>query len=60
MIVIEIYPGASRPYFIKSYGKESGTYIRVSGISRPVDEAILKDLELQGTHYSFDEMVCIG
>ena len=59
VIVIEIYPGASRPYYIKSLGKEEGTYIRVSGTSRPADEAILKDLELQGTHHSFDEMVCI-
>ena len=59
VIVIEIYPGANRPYYIKSLGKEAGTYIRVSGTSRPADEAILKDLELQGTHQSFDEMVCL-
>ena len=39
--------------------KETGTYIRVSGTSRPADEAVLKDLELQGTHRSFDEMVCV-
>lgn len=50
IIVIEIYPEASRPYYIKSLGKEVGTYIRVSGTSRPADEAILKDLELQGTN----------
>lgn len=59
VIVIEIYSGASRPYYIKSLGKEAGTYIRVSGTSRPADEAILKDLELQGTNLSFDEMVCV-
>lgn len=59
VIVIEIYPGASRPYYIKSLGKESGTYIRVSGTSRLADEAILKDLELQGTNHSFDEMICV-
>lgn len=59
IIVIEIYLGASRPYYIKSLGKEVGTYIRVSGTSRPADEAILKDLELQGTNHSFDEMVCV-
>lgn len=59
VIVVEIYPGASRPYYIKSLGKEAGTYIRVSGTSRPADEAILKDLELQGTNLSFDEMVCV-
>ena len=59
VIVINIYPGANRPYYIKSLGKETGTYIRVSGTSRPADEAVLKDLELQGTHRSFDEMVCV-
>ena len=36
-----------------------GTFIRVSGTSRPADEAVLKDLELQGTNHSFDEMVCV-
>lgn len=59
VIVIEIYPGANRPYYIKSLGKEEGTFIRVSGTSRPADEAILKDLELQGSNHSFDEMICV-
>ena len=59
VIVIQIYPGANRPYYIKSLGKEAGTYIRVSGTSRPADEAVLKDLELQGTNHSFDEMICV-
>ena len=60
VIVVEIYPGASRPYYIKSLGKEAGTYIRVSGTSRPADASILKDLELQGANQSFDEMICVG
>lgn len=59
VIVIHIYPGANRPYYMKSLGKEAGTYIRVSGTSRPADEAVLKDLELQGMHRSFDKMVCV-
>lgn len=59
LIVIEIYPGANRPYYIKSLGKEAGTFIRVSGTSRPADAAIIKDLELQGTNHSFDEMICV-
>ncbi len=59
VIVIEIYPGANRPYYMKSLGKEAGTFIRVSGTSRPADVAILKDLELQGSNHSFDEMVCV-
>jgi predicted HTH transcriptional regulator len=57
VIVVEIFPGACRPYYIKSLGKEAGTFVRVSGTSRHADEAILKDLESQGSHYSFDEIV---
>ena len=59
IIVVEIYPSANRPYYIKSLGKENGTYIRVSGTSRPADSAILKDLELQGLNRSFDEIICV-
>ena len=57
IVQIEIYPGQNRPYYIRSMGKENGTYIRVAGTSRPVDEALLKDLEYQGTGKSFDEIV---
>lgn len=57
IVQIEIYPGQNRPYYIQSMGKENGTYIRVAGTSRPVDEVILKDLEYQGTGKSYDEIV---
>ncbi|MCM1214220.1 MAG: putative DNA binding domain-containing protein [Lachnospiraceae bacterium] len=57
IVQVEIYPGQNRPYYIRSQGKENGTYIRVAGTSRPADEAILKDLEYQGAGKSFDEVV---
>ena len=57
IVQIEMYPGQNRPYYIRSMGKENGTYIRVAGTSRPVDEAILKDLEYQGAGKSYDEIV---
>ena len=57
IVQIEIYPGQNRPYYIQSMGKENGTYIRVAGTSRPVDEVILKDLEYQGTGKTYDEIV---
>lgn len=57
IVQIEIYPGQNRPYYIRSMGKENGTYIRAAGTSRPVDEAILKDLEYQGAGKSYDEIV---
>lgn len=60
LVIIEIYPGQNRPYFIKSLGKGAGTYVRVSGTSRPADSVKLKELELQGSNLSYDEMICIG
>lgn len=57
IVQIEIYPGQNRPYYLRSQGKENGTYIRVAGTSRPADEAVLKDLEYQGAGKSFDELV---
>lgn len=57
VVQIEIYPGQNRPYYIRSMGKENGTYIRAAGTSRPVDEVILKDLEYQGIGKSYDEIV---
>lgn len=45
IVQVEIYPGQNRPYYIRSLGKENGTYIWVAGTSRSADEAVLKDLE---------------
>lgn len=57
IVQVEIYPGQNRPYYIRSMGKEDGTYIRVAGTSRSTDEAVLKDLEYQGAGRSFDELI---
>ena len=37
VIVVEILPGAQRPYYIKSQGLIDGTYVRVSGTIRHVE-----------------------
>lgn len=34
VIVVTVAPGANRPYYLKSKGKDAGTYIRVAGTSR--------------------------
>lgn len=60
IIIIEIYPGTNRPYYFKHVGKENGTYIRVAGTSRQADAVKIKELELEGTHSSWDEQICIG
>jgi len=60
IVIVEIYPGPNRPYYIKSLGKEEGTYIRVAGTTRKADPVRIKELEMQGTRLSYDEMVCVG
>lgn len=57
--MIEIYTGANRPYYIKSRGKDHGTYIRVGGTSRQADHVKVKELEMEGRNLSWDELICI-
>lgn len=55
VIVVHIMPGSQRPYYLTAKGKEMGTYIRVSGTTRPADSFILKELEFEGAHRCFDQ-----
>lgn len=58
VIVVEIFPGAMRPYYIKSEGMTEGTYMRVSGTTRPVEGYMLKELILDGQNRYFDSETC--
>ena len=60
VIVVEIFPGKMRPYYIKSKGMVSGTYVRSAGTTRPVDDYMLKELILEGQNRSYDCEVCEG
>lgn len=58
VIVAEILPGAQRPYFIKSMGREQGTFVRVAGTTRQADAATIKELLFEGSNRSFDQTIC--
>lgn len=60
ILVIDVLPGKFRPYYIASKGKETTTYIRINGTSRPADVRKLKELELEGQNLSYDSMQLIG
>lgn len=59
-IIIDVYPGKHRPYSLVGQNKETGTYIRVNGTSRPADATKRKELELEGANISFDTQRVIG
>lgn len=48
VIVVSVEAGKNRPYYLKSKGKDNGTYIRVAGTSRQAFPEKIKELEMEG------------
>ena len=56
LLIIQVFPGMATPYYIKSQGKENGTYIRLGATTRNADLAALSELENRGKNISYDEL----
>ena len=48
VIIVSVEAGKNRPYYLKSKGKENGTYIRVAGTSRQAFPEKIRELEMEG------------
>lgn len=60
VIIVEIFEGRQRPYYIKALGKEGGVYVRVAGTTRLSDEYMIKELMFEGNNRYFDQALCVG
>ena len=60
ILVVDIAPGKFRPYYLIKRGKETSSYIRINGTSRPADMRKLQELELEGQNISYDTLQEIG
>ena len=60
VIIVSVEAGKNRPYYLKSKGKENGTYIRVAGTSRQAFSEKIRELEMEGARISWDELTCVG
>lgn len=60
VLEIDVPPGKFSPYYLTNKGKDSSTYIRVNGTSRPADARKLQELELEGQGVSYDTLRDIG
>lgn len=60
VLVIDIAPGKFRPYHLANKDKETTSYIRINGTSRPADKRKLQELELEGQNISYDTLQDIG
>ncbi|MBF0431714.1 MAG: putative DNA binding domain-containing protein [Fibrobacteria bacterium] len=56
VIVLQVYPGSQKPYFLASEGKDKGVYIRVGAHTRRAEGEILNELRLQQTRMAYDEI----
>jgi ATP-dependent DNA helicase RecG len=54
ILVVKIPRGSLTPYYIKSLGKESGTFIRVGSSNRLADREIIEELERKRRSISYD------
>jgi len=57
LLMIEIFPGSLKPYYLKRKGRSKGVYIRVGASNRIADDDMLQELERQRMNISFDEIV---
>lgn len=60
ILVIDVAPGKFRPYYLANKSKETTSYIRINGTSRPADARKLQELELEGQRISYDMLQDIG
>ena len=57
ILVVEIFPGNLKPYYIKSMGRENGVYIRVGASNRKAGYENILELERQRRNITFDEEI---
>ena len=57
LLVVEVFRGNLLPYYLKSEGKNQGTYIRVGASNRKAEYENILELERQKRNIGFDEEV---
>lgn len=56
IIIIKIHARSVTPYYLKSLGKEKGTFIRVGSSNKLADRDIIEELERRKRNISFDSI----
>jgi ATP-dependent DNA helicase RecG len=54
LLVIQVFPGFQKPYYLKSKGKIAGTFVRIGSSNRPASPEMIESLERQRKKLSFD------
>ena len=59
LIVISVPALMKRPYCIRNLGRDNGTYVRVGATTQPAWPEKIRELELEGTRTSWDELPAV-
>ncbi|ETR66161.1 MAG: ATP-dependent DNA helicase RecG, partial [Candidatus Magnetoglobus multicellularis str. Araruama] len=57
VVVIQVFPGGHKPFFIASEGTQKGVYIRVGAHTRRAEGELLNELLLNRSRLSYDEEI---
>jgi predicted HTH transcriptional regulator len=57
IINVRVYPGSQPPYYIKSKGRDKGSFIRIGSTNRLADKDYITRLERIRMNISFDEEI---
>ena len=56
MLVVEVFSGFQKPYYLKSKGKSGGIYVRIGSTNKLASEDVREELERQRRKISFDAL----
>ena len=55
LLLVEVYPSALRPHWLKSLGMENGVLVRVGTTNRQADGALTAEMRRSALNLSYDE-----
>ena len=54
LLIIHIYRGNSKPYYLKNIGLQKGTYVRIGATNKSADSSLIRRLESESKNISYD------
>ena len=57
ILVVEIYPGSHKPYYLKDKGLRHGCYVRVGSVNRRASPHVVATLERESAGVAFDQEI---
>ncbi|MCA8981231.1 MAG: putative DNA binding domain-containing protein, partial [Planctomycetes bacterium] len=55
LVVVTVFPGPRRPYYLASQGRDAGSFVRVGSTNRRASAELLAELERTSRNVAFDE-----